>query len=92
LHPYSQGLIASVPVLGEVKDRLAVIPGTVPNLIDLPSACRFAPRCQARIDNDLEICNQVEPDLIEIEKNHTVRCWLYQDHDDVSLEQADDNE
>lgn len=92
LHPYSQGLIASVPVLGEVKDRLAVIPGTVPNLIDLPSACRFAPRCQARIDNDLEICNQVEPDLIEIEQNHTVRCWLYQDHDDITLEQADDNE
>ncbi len=92
LHPYSQGLIASVPVLGEVKDRLAVIPGTVPNLIDLPSACRFAPRCQARIDNDLEICNQVEPDLIEIEKNHTVRCWLYQDNDGVSLEQAEDNE
>lgn len=92
LHPYSKGLIASVPVLGEVKDRLAVIPGTVPNLIDLPSACRFAPRCQARINNDLEICNQVEPDLIEIEKNHTVRCWLYQDHDDITLEQADDNE
>lgn len=92
LHPYSKGLIASVPVLGEVKDRLAVIPGTVPNLIDLPSACRFAPRCQARINNDLEICNQVEPDLIEIEKNHTVRCWLYQDHDDIALEQADDNE
>jgi len=92
LHPYSKGLIASVPVLGEVKDRLAVIPGTVPNLIDLPSACRFAPRCKARIENDLEICNQVEPDLIEIEKNHTVRCWLYQDHDDSTLEQADDNE
>lgn len=92
LHPYSKGLIASVPVLGEVQDRLAVIPGIVPNLIDLPSACRFAPRCQARIDNNLEICNQVEPDLIEVEQDHTVRCWLYQDHDDISLEQADDHE
>jgi oligopeptide/dipeptide ABC transporter ATP-binding protein len=78
LHPYTVGLIASVPVLGEVKDQLAVIPGSVPNLIDLPPGCRFAPRCQARIKHNLEICTQTEPDLISIKEGHTVRCWLYQ--------------
>ena len=47
LHPYTQGLIGSIPVVGDVKDELAVIPGNVPNLIDLPKGCRFAPRCVA---------------------------------------------
>ena len=79
-HPYSMGLIDSVPILGSVKEELAVIPGSVPNLIDLPPGCKFAPRCQARIDHDLAVCTQQEPDLIEIEDGHTVRCWLYQEH------------
>ena len=48
LHPYTRGLIGSIPVVGDVKDELAVIPGNVPNLIDLPKGCRFAPRCRAR--------------------------------------------
>ncbi|HBX70260.1 MAG TPA: methionine ABC transporter ATP-binding protein [Chloroflexi bacterium] len=78
LHPYTQGLIASVPVLGQLKDKLAVIPGSVPNLIDMPSGCRFAPRCEARLEHNLEICNQAEPDLIHIDAGHTARCWLYQ--------------
>ncbi|HDD55967.1 MAG TPA: ABC transporter ATP-binding protein [Chloroflexi bacterium] len=81
LHPYTQGLIDSVPILGAVKDELAVIPGSVPNLIELPEGCKFAPRCQARIDNELEICMEKEPDLIELKPGHTVRCWLYQDQD-----------
>jgi oligopeptide/dipeptide ABC transporter ATP-binding protein len=55
LHPYTQGLIGSIPVLGEIKQRLDVIPGTVPNLIDLPPGCRFAPRCQARVQHTLKI-------------------------------------
>ena len=79
MHPYTQGLIASVPILGSVKDELAVIPGSVPNLIELPEGCKFAPRCQARIDKGLEICTEKEPDLIEIKPGHNVRCWLYQD-------------
>ena len=81
LHPYTQGLIASVPILGQVKEELAVIPGSVPNLIDLPEGCKFAPRCLARIDHELDICTEKEPDLIEIKPGHTVRCWLYQDLD-----------
>jgi len=81
-HPYTKGLIASVPVLGQVKDRLADIPGNVPNLIGLPPGCRFASRCEARHEHNLEICTEVEPDLIPVAKDHTVRCWLFQDHED----------
>jgi oligopeptide/dipeptide ABC transporter ATP-binding protein len=79
LHPYTQGLIGSIPVLGKIKDRLAVIPGSVPNLVNLPPGCRFAPRCLARIENQLSICTEQEPDLIEANPGHIVRCWLYQD-------------
>ncbi|MCB0117964.1 MAG: ABC transporter ATP-binding protein [Anaerolineales bacterium] len=81
LHPYTQGLIGSIPVLGEIRERLDVIPGSVPNLIDLPHGCRFAPRCRARVDNDLSICTEKHPDLIEISEGNKVRCWLYQDAD-----------
>ena len=78
LHPYTQGLIGSIPVLGEIKERLDVIPGSVPNLIDLPPGCRFAPRCQARIKYTCTICAEVKPELEEVKPGHQVRCWLYQ--------------
>jgi oligopeptide/dipeptide ABC transporter ATP-binding protein len=77
-HPYTQGLISSVPVMGVVQQKLATIPGSVPNLIDLPPGCKFAPRCQARIDNNLAICTEEEPQIKPIAPGHTVRCWLYQ--------------
>ena len=77
LHPYTQGLIGSIPVLGAPTDRLDVIPGIVPSLIDLPEGCRFADRCAARLQNGLEICTQRIPQLIEVEPGHQVRCWLY---------------
>ncbi|MBL8049740.1 MAG: ABC transporter ATP-binding protein [Anaerolineales bacterium] len=79
LHPYTNGLIGSIPVLGERRDRLDVIPGTVPNLIAPPPGCRFAPRCKARVEHNLTICTDQHPELIEISKDHKVRCWLYQD-------------
>jgi len=65
-------------VLGEIKERLDVIPGSVPNLVNLPPGCRFAPRCQARFKYSLNICTEVKPDLEEIKPGHQVRCWLYQ--------------
>jgi oligopeptide/dipeptide ABC transporter ATP-binding protein len=78
-HPYTRGLIGSIPVVGAAVDELAVIPGSVPNLIDLPSACRFAPRCMARVEADLEICVEQHPALLQVEPAHDVRCWLYHD-------------
>jgi oligopeptide/dipeptide ABC transporter ATP-binding protein len=81
VHPYTQGLMASIPVLGTVKDVLDVIPGSVPNLVNLPPGCQFAPRCRARIEHQLAICTQVEPQLIPYEPDHLCRCWLYQDYE-----------
>ncbi len=80
LHPYTQGLMASIPVLGMVKEVLEVIPGSVPNLVNLPPGCQFAPRCQSFKQYELSICTQVEPDLMPVEPDHIVRCWLYQDY------------
>ncbi len=81
LHPYTQGLIGSIPILGQVAERLEVIPGSVPNLINLPAGCRFAPRCKARVAHQLQICTQVEPTLEPVNTGHSVRCWLYFDHE-----------
>jgi len=74
LHPYTQGLIGSIPILGKKKKRLDVIQGVVPNLIDLPPGCAFASRCNHKLD----ICEQKMPDLIVLKPGHEVRCWLYQ--------------
>ena len=80
LHPYTQGLIGSIPVLGKLKDRLEVIPGSVPNLVNLPPGCRFAPRCRAREEYQLAVCTAQSPELMQVDSNgHKVRCWLYQD-------------
>jgi oligopeptide/dipeptide ABC transporter ATP-binding protein len=76
-HPYTQGLIGSIPVLGVVKEALDVIPGTVPNLINLPGGCRFAPRCRSRVKYELTICTEVLPELRPAGPDHMVRCWLY---------------
>ncbi len=78
-HPYTQGLIASIPVLGSIVDTLETIPGVVPNLIDLPPGCRFASRCVSRIQHELEICTQKRPELREIAPGHHVRCFLYEE-------------
>lgn len=83
LHPYTQGLIGSIPVLGALKESLATIPGVVPSLIDLPAGCRFASRCTARIINGLEICLVQKPSLLEVSEDHKVRCWLYEDQSNV---------
>jgi len=81
VHPYTQGLMASIPVLGTVKETLEVIPGSVPNLVNLPPGCQFAPRCKARMEYQLSICTQVEPQLYPYEPDHLARCWLYQDYE-----------
>jgi len=72
-HPYSVGLINSVPVLGRKTDRLYAIKGQPPNLMNPPQGCRFAPRC----DKVQEICLKSYPPEITLENDHKVSCWLY---------------
>ena len=79
LHPYSKGLIESVPILGKRKKRLEVIDGNVPDLINLPKGCVFASRCKERIEHQVQKCTELMPDLIEYKPGHQVRCWLYQE-------------
>jgi oligopeptide/dipeptide ABC transporter ATP-binding protein len=77
LHPYTRGLLASIPILGIVQDQLEVIKGTVPNLINLPPGCKFAPRCEARVEHGLTQCTEEEPALTDVKLGHSARCWLY---------------
>lgn len=79
LHPYTVGLIGSTPVLGNIREKLEVIPGSVPNLVRLPPGCRFQTRCQACVKYNMSICSEKQPDLIQLEDGHKIRCWLYQD-------------
>ncbi|MBW1712155.1 MAG: ABC transporter ATP-binding protein [Deltaproteobacteria bacterium] len=76
LHPYTQGLMLSVPRPGgggKKKHRLTVIPGSVPNLLKVPPGCRFASRCSVAFQR----CYEEEPALIEQPGGRTVRCWRY---------------
>jgi oligopeptide/dipeptide ABC transporter ATP-binding protein len=73
LHPYTKGLLAAIPRLHEDVEKLEIIPGSVPNLIDPPSGCRFHPRC----DFAKEICRIERPRIIEVEPRHFVACHLY---------------
>ncbi|NWF57573.1 MAG: ABC transporter ATP-binding protein [Syntrophaceae bacterium] len=75
MHPYTQGLLKSIPRLDEDhtrKARLEAIPGLVPSLLDLPRGCKFSNRCKYVFDK----CGE-EPQLIEAEPGHMVRCWLH---------------
>ena len=78
-HPYTRGLIGSVPVLGDVRESLTTIPGSVPNLIDLPSGCRFAPRCRTRVELSVAEAEELHPELRPVAEDHAVRCWVYHD-------------
>ncbi len=73
LHPYTQGLLRSVPKLGQSADRLATIPGSVPDPLAFPSGCKFHPRCP--VGRDLERCRQQEPALREVRPGHWSACW-----------------
>ncbi|MEY8352084.1 ABC transporter ATP-binding protein [Lachnospiraceae bacterium 54-53] len=71
-HPYTKGLLASIPRLGSHAEELDSIPGNVPDPKDLPKGCRFAPRC-ARA---MEKCRKEEPDFFDLGNGHLSRCWL----------------
>lgn len=81
-HPYTQGLLGSIPVLGEVKRNndgsrklLNAIPGNLPDAKNFPIGCRFASRCS----KTMKKCVEAEPALINLENGHTVRCFLHSD-------------
>ncbi|TIH18465.1 ABC transporter ATP-binding protein [Marinifilum sp. JC120] len=71
LHPYTQGLLNSVPRLG-CRTELIPIPGNVPALLDLPQGCRFHPRCERAFN----LCREQEPQLLS-KDGRLVRCWLH---------------
>ena len=76
-HPYTIGLMRSIPNLGRPvpEDRmLPTIPGMVPSLLDLPEGCNFSNRCPQTMDR----CRQEAPPLFELEGGHLSRCWLYE--------------
>ncbi len=70
-HPYTRGLMDSIPAPGDVrKRRLRTIAGTVPRLHDLPPGCKFSPRCEMKTGQ----CSK-EPELVAVKPGHLVRCW-----------------
>ena len=72
-HPYTRGLLASLPTVdGEKQRRLRTNPGNVPSIMDLPVGCKFVTRCSEK----LERCETVEPELLETSPGHWVRCHL----------------
>ena len=74
VHPYTQGLLRSLPKLGEDRHRLEVIPGTVPDPLNFPAGCKFHPRCPYCGQAD-DKCRTAEPQLEEIEPGHWTACW-----------------
>lgn len=74
-HPYTNGLFDSIPSLDEDVDRLRPIRGLMPDPTKLPTGCKFHPRCPYRE----EICTRQEPKITEINKDHLVRCLIYED-------------
>jgi peptide/nickel transport system ATP-binding protein len=72
-HPYTKGLLQSIPNIELSDQKLSAIPGSPPNMLNPPRGCRFWPRCAYL----KEICRAKEPPLIEVESDYFVRCFLY---------------
>ncbi|WNC16389.1 ABC transporter ATP-binding protein [Brevibacillus brevis] len=74
-HPYTRGLLKSMPSVNVNQDRLEAIPGAVPQLSEMPEGCRFAPRCSHVMD----ICRKQNPELLPVSDSQKCRCWLYRE-------------
>lgn len=74
-HPYTKGLLRSIPKLDGKEERLYTIEGVVPNLLHLPKGCSFCGRCEEAMD----CCFESRPEMYEIRKGHQVRCFKYKD-------------
>jgi oligopeptide/dipeptide ABC transporter ATP-binding protein len=73
LHPYTQGLLKSIPNIRLDQQELETMPGSPPDLIEPPAGCRFHPRCPHVMDK----CSTIEPPMTEVENGHRAACWLY---------------
>jgi peptide/nickel transport system ATP-binding protein len=73
-HPYTKGLLESIPKLGVRKEKLGSIPGMVPSPDKMPRGCRFFERCSSAMD----ICKATIPPMRSVGENHTAACWLYE--------------
>lgn len=73
LHSYTRGLLGSIPKLAENRERLDIIPGSVPDMLNPPSGCGFHPRCS----NATSRCSEKVPSLVEVENGHYVSCLLH---------------
>ena len=72
-HPYTQGLLGSIPKIDEKQEWLEAIPGTIPNPLEVPDGCRFSNRCPHVMD----LCRHVSPELLTVGPGHRVACHLY---------------
>lgn len=81
-HPYTIGLLNSLPRHDVEQDKLEPIRGNVPNVNDMPKGCRFAPRCPAAT----ALCQEKLPELVKDENGNDVRCWIYSDEWDGEAE------
>ncbi|NRF93342.1 ABC transporter ATP-binding protein [Paenibacillus frigoriresistens] len=83
-HPYTQGLMKSIPNMDSDEKRLYSIKGIVPTPGSLREGCAFAPRCEFALD----ICRQKAPQLVEVESDHFSRCWLHSSTEEAPNEAA----
>jgi len=81
LHPYTEGLLMSIPKIDDEKNRLFMIDGVVPNPLDLPKGCAFSTRCVKCFDK----CRKERPELVKV-GNREVRCFLYNEEGEISHE------
>jgi len=73
-HPYTQGLLRSIPNISLAESKLEIMAGSPPDLIRPPTGCRFHPRCPFV----MPVCSVEEPRMREVEPGHEVACWLYE--------------
>lgn len=78
-HPYTWGLMNSIPRLDQEVERLQAIPGVVPSSLEFPKGCRYHTRCPLADDK----CIAEEPEIEEVEEGHKVRCWHYQELEEL---------
>ena len=80
-HPYTKGLLASIPKLGHgnrrTRQKILPIQGSVPSPYEIPTGCLFHPRCEHAIAG---LCDKEEPPIFEVEENHLAKCFLYKEH------------